>query len=150
MRLLKLLWKGGHCLIVGNVSSITGTGCPILGLLERAVWLGHLIKHGNFQEHSERNRGHLLIKIWIQTQNGVMRRLSGQFWGGMDVDWWWWGQGGSEDGFPTRREKQGEALDFLLSVQMKHQPGLLEDCVQVAGEIGWSLGAQVWVLCLIS
>lgn len=32
---------------------------------------------------------------------------------------------------------------FLPSVQMKHQPGLLEDCVQVAGETGRSLGAQV-------
>lgn len=54
-----------------------------------------------------------------------------------------WSDGGevSEEEVFHQKGETGRSIGLVLQVQTKHKPGLLDDCVQVAGETGWRLGA---------
>lgn len=74
-----------HCLTAESVSSITGTGRPVQGLLERDVMTETLTQNANFQEHSESDSGLHLTRMWVQKKKEVMRKQGSN----AEVEWVW-------------------------------------------------------------
>lgn len=110
-----------HCLTAESVSSITGTGRPVQGLLERDVMIETLTQNANFQEHSESDSGLHSIRTWVQKKKEVMRKQ------GSDAEVGWvWSNGGAvreavRKGFYLLEGKTNRSTGLLQKAQTKHR-----------------------------